>query len=92
MPELRFQGTRRPALRPLAGLLLLVAAWAFLPGGLGAAEAERASHKVTRVIDADTIEVKIEWADYAQVERVRLIGWRCVTITGGSRKLSTSAA
>ncbi len=34
----------------------------------------RAYHKVVKIIDGDTITVKIDWADFARTETVRLLG------------------
>ena len=54
----------------------LVALLAVLMGAGGAkvAESPRAAHKVTRIIDGDTIEVEITWASFVQLETVRLTG------------------
>ena len=55
-------------------LALGVGGCIWLDAAYGTEKATHATHKVTRVIDGDTVEIKIEWADFARTERVRLLG------------------
>ena len=61
------------------GIRRVVCVAAIVTVMLGAEAAEKpgddkAWHKVVKIIDGDTITVQVEWADYARLETVRLIG------------------